>query len=101
VALEEMPKVLACDHKNARYLAEGLARIKGIALDPKKVVTNILIFDVRGTGLTAADLCAALAKRRILCSPTAKYSVRMVTHFDIDRAGIDRALAAMNELCAS
>jgi threonine aldolase len=96
-----MPKHLACDHKNARYLAEGLARIKGIALDPKKVVTNILIFDVRGTGRTAADLSAELAKRQILCNPTAKYSVRMVTHHDVDRAAIDRALAAMSEVCAA
>jgi len=101
VALEEMPKHLACDHKNARHLAEGLARIKGITLDPKKVVTNILIFDLRGTGCTAADLCAELAKRQILCNPTAKYSVRMVTHHDVDRAGIDRALATMSEVCAA
>jgi len=101
VALEEMPKHLACDHKNARHLAEGLARIKGITLDPQKVVTNILIFDVRGTGRTAADLCAELAKRQVLCNPTAKYSVRMVTHHDVDRAGIDRALAAMSEVCAA
>jgi threonine aldolase len=101
LALEEMPKHLACDHNNARHLAEGLARIKGITLDPKKVVTNILIFDVRGTGRTAADLCAELAKRQVLCNPTAKYSVRMVTHHDVDRAGIDRALAAMSEVCAA
>jgi threonine aldolase len=101
VALEEMPKVLACDHKNARHLAEGLAQIKGISLDPQKVVTNIVIFDVRGTGLTAADLCAGLAKRQVLCNPTAKFSVRMVTHFDVDRSGIDRALAAMSEVCAA
>jgi threonine aldolase len=101
VALEEMPKVLACDHRNARYLAEGLARMNGIALDPKKVVTNILIFDVGGTRFTAADLCVELVKRQILCNPAAKYSVRMVTHFDVDRRGIDRALAAMNEVCAA
>jgi len=99
VALEEMPKLLACDHNNAKHLAVGLARIKGIGLDPKKVVTNIVIFDVQGTGRSAAELCAELAKRRILCNPTAKFSVRMVTHFDVDRGGIDRALAAMNEIC--
>ena len=56
---------------------------------------------MHGTGLPAADLCAQLAKRRILCNPTAKYSVRMVTHFDVDRSGIDRALAAMSEVCAA
>jgi threonine aldolase len=101
IALEEMPKVLVCDHQNARYLAEGLARIQGISLDPKKVATNIVIFDVHATGRTAEDVCAQLAKRHILCNPTTKYSVRMVTHFDIDRAGIDHALTATVEACAA
>jgi threonine aldolase len=101
VALEEMPKLLACDHANARHLAVGLARIKGIVIDPQKVVTNILIFDVRDTGRTAADFCAGLAQRHILCNPTAKFSVRMVTHHDVNREGIDRALAAATEVCAA
>ena len=46
IALEETPKILHRDHENARHLAEGLAKIPGISIDPKKVVTNILIFDV-------------------------------------------------------
>ena len=55
VALEETPKILHRDHENARYLAEGLAKIRGVAIDPKKVATNIVIFDVRATGSTAAE----------------------------------------------
>jgi threonine aldolase len=98
VALEESPKGLHRDHENARYLAEGLSRLPGVSIDPAKVVTNILIFDVSGTGRTAADVCAALAKESILAGPTGKYAIRMVTHFDVDRAGIDRALAAMGEI---
>jgi threonine aldolase len=101
IALEEMPKRLACDHKSARHLAEGLARIEGIGLDPQKVVTNIVIFDVRETGRTAAEICAELAKRQIFCNPTAQFSIRMLTHHDVDREGIDRALAAIGEVCAS
>ncbi|MBZ5696449.1 MAG: aminotransferase class I/II-fold pyridoxal phosphate-dependent enzyme [Acidobacteriia bacterium] len=93
IALEETPKILHCDHENARHLAEGLARIPGISIDPKKVVTNILIFDVQSTGRTAADLCGELAKKNVLCSPTGKFSIRMVTHYDVDRAAIDRALS--------
>jgi threonine aldolase len=101
IALEEMPRFLACDHANARHLAEGLSQIEGIALDPKKVATNILIFDVRGTRLAAADFCAALGVLGILCNPTAKFSVRMVTHHDVNREGIDRAVAAAREVCAA
>ncbi|HXJ16496.1 MAG TPA: GntG family PLP-dependent aldolase [Candidatus Polarisedimenticolia bacterium] len=95
IALDESPKVLGGDHENARYLAEGLARISGIALDPTKVVTNIVIFDAQGTGCTAAEICGALAKQKVLCSSIGKFSIRMVTHYDVDRAGIDRALAAV------
>jgi threonine aldolase len=98
VALEESPKKLHRDHENARALAEGLAQIKGITVDPKKVVTNIVIFDVHGTGRTAAEICAALAKHKVLAGPTDKHLIRMVTHYDVDRAGIDRALSALHGL---
>ena len=98
VALEESPKILHRDHENAKHLAVGLAQIKGIALDPRKVVTNILIFDVRATGRTADEICVDLGKRKVLCGSTDKFSVRMVTHYDVDRAAIDRALAAVAEV---
>jgi threonine aldolase len=98
VALEQSPKRLHIDHENARYLAEGLAQIKGIAVDPGKVVTNIVIFDVRGTGRQASEICAELAKRKVFAGATEKYSIRMVTHCDVDRAGIDRAIAALREV---
>jgi threonine aldolase len=94
VALEESPKILHRDHENARHLAEGIAQLKGIVLDPKEVVTNIVIFDVRGSGRTADEIVAELEKREILSQTTAKYLVRFVTHYDVDRAGIDRAIAA-------
>jgi threonine aldolase len=96
IALEESPKNLHLDHGNARHLAEGLSKLPGIAIDPKKVVTNILIFDVTATGRTAADLSGALAKRKnVLCGPTGPHTIRMVTHYDVDRASIDRAVAAL------
>jgi threonine aldolase len=95
IALEETPKILHLDHENAHHLATGLARIDGITIDPAKVVTNILILDVHKTGRTAAEICDDLAKRNVLCGPTAKFSIRMVTHYDVDRAAIDRALSAV------
>ncbi len=102
VALEQTPKRLHIDHENARHLAEGLARIDGIGLDPKKVVTNILIFELRpvngSPARTAADVVAELAKRDVLCGATGKHSIRMVTHFDVGRDAIDQALAAIAEV---
>jgi threonine aldolase len=98
IALEETPKILHRDHENARHLAEGLAQMNGVTLDPKKVVTNIVIFDVRSTGRAAAEICAELGKQKILCAPIDQFSIRMVTHYDVDRGAIDRALAATAEV---
>jgi threonine aldolase len=98
IALEESPKKLHVDHENAKFLANGLAKIKGIALDSTKVVTNIVIFDVRGTGRTAAEITSELGKKKVLCGPTDKYSIRMVTHCDVQRDGIEKALAAVGEI---
>jgi threonine aldolase len=99
VALEETPKILHVDHENARRLAEGVAGIKGISVNSKKVVTNIVILDVTGTGRTAEQVCALLERRGVLCQTGAgKYDVRMVTHYDVDSAGIDRAIAVTQEV---
>jgi threonine aldolase len=83
---------LAEDHANAKFLAEGLAEIEGVEIDPATVETNIVIFDVRdATGLhdklKAAGVETSLLEGR----------VRMVTHLDVDRAGIETALAAVRE----
>jgi len=101
IALEESPKRLHIDHENARFLAEGLAQLPGVEVDSAKIVTNIVRFGVRGTGRTAADICGELKKRGILAGPFAPYAIRMVTHCDVDRAGIDRALAAFREVLKS
>ena len=98
IALEESPALLPRDHENARYLAEGLAKIKGISIDPKKVATNIVVFDVKRTGRTAAQLCAELAKRRVLAGPFGPYTIRMVTHYDVDRPALDAALSSLRSI---
>jgi threonine aldolase len=98
IALEKSPARLHEDHANARHLAEALARLPGIKVDLRKVQTNIVIFDVSGTGRTAAEICAALANRNVLAGPTGKYAIRMVTHCDVDRAAIDRALLEFRAL---
>ncbi len=92
VALEKGPARLAGDHRNARLLAEGLARIPGIRVDPARVQTNIVIFDVSGTGLTSAEVSARLKDNDVLASGVTPETMRMVTHLDLDRAMIEQAL---------
>ena len=98
VALEETPPRLHIDHENAKFLASGLAEIPGIKMDPAKVVTNILIFDVLGTGVAAEEISRRLAARGVLANATSPTAIRMVTHYDVDRAGCARALEVLREV---
>ncbi len=98
VALNEMVDRLAEDHAHARLLAEGLANIHGIRLDPARVQTNIVIFEVDpATGWDSARLQQALAARGVLLSPLGAH-LRAVTHYHITRTDIMHALAVIREM---
>lgn len=97
IALEESPKRLHEDHANARRLAEGLAEIPGIEIDVERVVTNIVIFDISGTGKTSAEICAALKEKGILAIGFGN-AIRMVTHYDVSSNDIDFAVTTLKEL---
>jgi len=98
LALEKSPGRLQVDHENARLLAQGIAGIPELRIDPKKVSSNIVIFDCEATGKTAVELCDLLREKEIWALDTAIYSVRFVTHCDVDRAGCEKALAALQEI---
>jgi threonine aldolase len=97
VALEESPALLHADHANARRLAEGIAEIQGVEIDPERVVTNIVIFDIAGTGQAADAICARLRERGVLASGFGS-SIRMVTHYDVSTADIDAAVTALRDV---
>jgi threonine aldolase len=91
VALETMIGRLAEDHDNARALARGLAEIPGIRIEPDKIQTNIVYYFVDGD---VATYLGALKKEGVLASmPEAPGSVRMVTHYGINREDIEEALS--------
>jgi threonine aldolase len=94
VALETMVDRLADDHDNAQRLAEGLARLRGIILDPVRVVTNIVIFELAPDVLTPADLVAGLAARGVKLGDIGGRKFRAVTHYGVETADIDYALDA-------
>lgn len=98
VALEEGPKRLYVDHENAQVLARGLANIPRIRIQPEKVQTNIVLFDVGETGLTSTEFLKRLAARKVLGGPVDLRRVRMVTHLDVDRYDIEQALRLVGEV---
>jgi len=92
-ALRHNVKRLADDHVNARRLAEGLATLPGISLDPSTVETNIVFFDLTGE-LTAPVAVERLLAHGIRMGALGPRTIRAVTHLDVDASGIERALAA-------
>lgn len=98
VALEKSPGRLHKDHENAQFLARGIAKIPGLKIDPASVRTNIVIFDCKETGMTAVEFCDALHPRGIWAQDTARYSVRFVTHWNVDRAGMERAVEQLQAM---
>ena len=98
VALEEGPNRLHVDHENARFLADGLAEIPGIKIDPRKVVTNIVFFDISETGLSSHEISKRLAGRGVLANGVGAGAIRMVTHRDVDRANCECALHELRQI---
>lgn len=98
IALEKGPHRLHIDHENAKLLAEGLAKIPGIQVNPAKVQTNIVIYDIKKTGLSSSDFLAELRQRGVLGVPVDAEKIRMVAHLDVDRKDIEKAVDIIGEL---
>ncbi len=110
VALEEGPARLPEDHAHARLLAEALAELPGITIDLDRVETNLVVFGVgrelfgsSGAGPPedrdpVDELLDRLKAGGVLGGRISETRARLVTHRDVDRAGIDRAVEAIRGL---
>ena len=95
-ALDNNIDRLQIDHDNASLLADRLRTIPGITvLEPE---TNIVFFDVGGTGMTAFDIRDQLAGDGIRINPENSTSFRAVTHLDVDRQRIEAAAASIRRI---
>jgi threonine aldolase len=101
VALDEMVERLAEDHSNARILAQGLATIEGVLLEPAAVQTNIVYFDLEASKMGAPELSAALAQRGVLMNPTGTQRLRAVTNYQVSAADVETVLGAVEEVLGS
>ena len=98
VAIEEMRSRIGQDHENARALAEGMARLPGIELDPALVETNIVFIKV--TAMEPSKFEDILRERAVWMLATGADECRFVLHADVDREDVDRALTVMADVLA-
>jgi len=90
-ALDHHVTRLADDHANAKRLAEGLQGLRGVSVAAPQ--TNIVFVDLAPD--KPADIVARLAARGVLA--TGLYKLRLVTHLDVSREDIERALPILRE----
>jgi threonine aldolase len=97
VALEQMRDRLADDHRNAKAFAKGLAEIDGVRIDPDRVVTNIVSFEVDPAWMDASAFAKACAEHGLRISRYLGNSPRLraVTHHGVERKDIDDALGVV------
>jgi threonine aldolase len=99
VALETMVDRLVVDHDNAKVMAAGLATIPGVALVRGPVETNLVFFDVAGTGQTAEEIEVGLNARGVRTDAYVKETIkRAVTHVDVNRADCLFAVEALRQV---
>jgi len=97
VALEENIDRLTEDHAHAKLLADGLANLNGIKVE-NKVETNIIIVNVKETKHTPETFVEALKSKGVLAGIFGLDTIRFVTHYDVSREDIDKALIAVQEI---
>jgi threonine aldolase len=92
VALTTGVERLAEDHANARGLAEAIADLDPGACDPARVETNMVYIDLSPFAITAPEVAAGLRAHGVLALGFPGRVMRLVTHRDVDAAGVAHAL---------
>jgi threonine aldolase len=101
VALEEVLPRLAEDNRRGRALADGIAQVPGIDLDPVTVETNIVFFRLSPSApRTAPELSSGLAEQGVLAHSLGHDSIRMVTHYQISDEDVEAAIDAVRQVMA-
>lgn len=98
IALETMSKRVYEDNEHAHALAVGIKGILPHGIDPDKVKTNIVIFDVAATGMTAVEFADKLKEHGVLVSTVGPTLVRFVTHRHITAGDLPVAIAAVRKV---
>ena len=97
-ALDEMVDRIADDHANAQRLAQGIARIPGLFIEPERVQTNIVYFDIVSRQIKTEELLSQLGNKGIKILLLGPSRFRAVTHYGINAEDIDFTLSALGEI---
>jgi threonine aldolase len=98
-AIEHMTQRLGEDHRRARQLADGLAKLSGISFELGMPATNMVFPSLKNDiPMTAVDLANRLKEKGILAGVVAERRLRMVTHYWIDDAAVKQTLQVFEEL---
>jgi threonine aldolase len=90
-ALENHIDRLADDHRNAKVIAEAIADTPGLHLDPPRVETNLIWFNIEKETGTAAEVGARLKERGVLAHAAGPQRMRVCTHLDVSAVMAERA----------
>lgn len=99
VSLEQMTKRLGDDHARAKKIAEGLRQVKGLNVDPHSPYTNMVYLDISDeAGKNLFQIGEQLKNLGILVDADNAKRLRLVTHYWVDDAAVDRTVSAFREV---
>ena len=99
VALDAMIERLDDDHAHARQLAAGLRGLPGMELDAAEPATNMVYFNLSQRAKLMPDqLVDHMRRRGVLLDGDGSWPFRLVTHYWISAADVDKSVAAFTEV---
>jgi threonine aldolase len=99
IALEKMTGRLAEDHARAKCLADGLAKIPGLVLDPGTPFTNMIFASLEdGVPMNTREVVSRLAEQGVKVGAVGSRRFRLVCHYWIDDAGVEKAIQAFQQV---
>lgn len=98
VALEKMVDRLADDHYNARFIAEELVKVRGLAIDLNTVQTNMVYCDIGQLKVSTKELAELLREKDVLVSAVPPSKIRLVTNRHISREDAKKAVTVIKEV---
>jgi threonine aldolase len=95
ISLERMTKRLADDHARAKKLAEGLRQVDGLVVDTNSPYTNMVYLNLsEAVSVNAPQITQKMKDFGILVDPENARRFRLVTHYWIDEAAVEKTISA-------